>query len=405
MFKPSPFMLSGLAAHLGLAEPASATPAQLAGWEPAPEAGRLAKVYIEATTHCNLACRTCVRNGWDESLGHMPLDLYEALIDQLRSCPGPLTLVFAGYGEPTFHPHFLEMLRLAKDLGARVEIVTNGVLLDQAMAHRLADLAVDRVWFSIDGLTPDRYAAIRRGGRLDVLSDHIRQLYTVRQRNWASVPEIGMVFVAMKSNIDQLPDLYRLAATVRATDVLVTNLLPHTPDMVNEILYRRSLGMGRYAHSPEIPQVHLPRLDLDGVTSPPVLALLRHAASVTLAGADLAGDSERCPFVQDNATAVRWDGRVSPCPPLLHSHPVWVAKRWKHIEHASFGNIAETALGEIWAGEDYRTFRNRVRNFTFSPCASCGGCELAVDNVADCMGNTFPTCGGCLWAQGIVRCP
>jgi hypothetical protein len=23
----------------------------------------------------------------------------------------------------------------------------------------------------------------------------------------------------------------------------------------------------------------------------------------------------------------------------------------------------------------------------------------------DCYGNTFPACGGCLWAQGVIQCP
>ncbi len=32
---------------------------------------RLAKVYIEPTNRCNLDCRTCIRNVWDESLGFM----------------------------------------------------------------------------------------------------------------------------------------------------------------------------------------------------------------------------------------------------------------------------------------------------------------------------------------------
>jgi bifunctional DNA-binding transcriptional regulator/antitoxin component of YhaV-PrlF toxin-antitoxin module len=31
----------------------------------------LAKVYIEPTNCCNLECRTCIRNSWDEPLGRM----------------------------------------------------------------------------------------------------------------------------------------------------------------------------------------------------------------------------------------------------------------------------------------------------------------------------------------------
>jgi dihydroorotate dehydrogenase subfamily 1 len=38
-------------------------------------------------------------------------------------------------------------------------------------------------------------------------------------------------------------------------------------------------------------------------------------------------------------------------------------------------------------------------------CTSCGACELMNNNEEDCFGNKFPTCGGCLWAQGVIQCP
>jgi MoaA/NifB/PqqE/SkfB family radical SAM enzyme len=388
--------------------PASATsPARRTGVE----ANRLTRVYVEITTRCNLTCRTCVRNGWDEPLGQMPLALFRSLIEQLRASiqlhesGEPLTLVFAGYGEPTVHPDLLEMLRLSKDLGARVEMVTNGTRVDTAMARRLIDLGADRVWFSVDAVTPERYAAIRRGGQLAEVSDHIRQLYHERLRARRILPEIGLAFVAMRSNVDELPGLYRLAMAVHASDLLVTNLLPHTPDMLDEILYRRSIGMGHYSQSNEVPRVHLPRMDFDETTGAPLLALLGHADNLDLAGADPAGQSDYCPFVQGGATAIRWDGQVSPCSPLLHAHPVFVASRWKQVKHASYGSIAEQPLAEIWASERYAAFRRKVQVFDFAPCVFCGGCGLDESNEEDCKGNSFPVCGGCLWAQGIVRCP
>jgi MoaA/NifB/PqqE/SkfB family radical SAM enzyme len=33
----------------------------------------LRKIYVEPTNACNLACRTCVRNSWDEPEGFMAL--------------------------------------------------------------------------------------------------------------------------------------------------------------------------------------------------------------------------------------------------------------------------------------------------------------------------------------------
>jgi hypothetical protein len=54
---------------------------------------------------------------------------------------------------------------------------------------------------------------------------------------------------------------------------------------------------------------------------------------------------------------------------------------------------------------EHLSFRDRVQDFDFAECTICGSCDLAEKNEEDCIGNTFPTCGGCLWAQGVVQCP
>src|SRR5271157_4644953 len=67
------------------------------------------KVYVEATTLCNLSCATCIRNAWDEPMGHMPLARYRRLLEGLPPSPRrPITIAFAGFGEPLVHPDFLE---------------------------------------------------------------------------------------------------------------------------------------------------------------------------------------------------------------------------------------------------------------------------------------------------------
>lgn len=46
-----------------------------------------------------------------------------------------------------------------------------------------------------------------------------------------------------------------------------------------------------------------------------------------------------------------------------------------------------------------------MQSFACPPHAFCGGCDLSAANVEDCIGDEFPVCGDCLWAQGMVRCP
>jgi hypothetical protein len=44
----------------------------------------LAKVYIEPTNRCNLECRTCMRNVWEEPLGQMSSETFSRIIGGLK---------------------------------------------------------------------------------------------------------------------------------------------------------------------------------------------------------------------------------------------------------------------------------------------------------------------------------
>ncbi|NLD50353.1 MAG: hypothetical protein GX660_24705 [Clostridiaceae bacterium] len=101
-----------------------------------------------------------------------------------------------------------------------------------------------------------------------------------------------------------------------------------------------------------------------------------------------------------------WDGNVSPCMGLLHSYKNYFPNGIeRNVTAYSLGDIRVSSLKEIWNSQAYYEFRNKVDEFDFSPCLHCGTCSLAETNKEDCFGNTFPTCGGCLWAQGIIQCP
>jgi len=70
------------------------------------------------------------------------------------------------------------------------------------------------------------------------------------------------------------------------------------------------------------------------------------------------------------------------------------------------GLVAFNAIFHIWNSKEYREFRERVQAFEISPCHLCGGgCHYLENNRGDCFGNTFPACGGCLWAKEIIQCP
>src|SRR5574341_1054937 len=109
----------------------------------------------------NLSCQMCVRNAWHEPPGGMDRSMFEGLLDQLRAFPDRPALHLGGYGEPTFHPDFVEMVQRAKAAGLRVEVTTNGTLLTPQVVSALLEAELDRLVVSIDG------AADRKSTRLN----------------------------------------------------------------------------------------------------------------------------------------------------------------------------------------------------------------------------------------------
>ena len=157
----------------------------------------LKKLYIEPTNQCNLTCRTCIRNTWDEPLGQMSKTTFKNIIKSLKRFSLLPTVIFGGFGEPLHHPQIADMVAQVKALGAPVELITNGTLLHEKLSRDLMAAGIDVLWLSLDGATPESYADVRLGALLpEVISNVSRMRYST----WAyEYPQfhLGVVFVAM----------------------------------------------------------------------------------------------------------------------------------------------------------------------------------------------------------------
>ena len=363
------------------------------------------KLYIEPTNQCNLQCRTCMRNAWTESLGQMRPDTFSRIVAGLRAWSPRPSVFFGGLGEPLSHPDIVPMVAEIKALGATVELITNGTLLDEEMSRGLIESGLDRLWVSLDGARPESYTDVRLGATLPQVIANLVRFRDLRVPVHLPTPEIGIAFVAMQRNITDLPALLRLGRRLGAMHFLVTNILPYTREMQGEALYQSALTAMPYLSSPWAPHLDLPKMDINQLTGGPLFEVLRGEQTVALSGSDLSSENNRCPFIRAGAGAVGWDGRFSPCLPLLHEHTSYQRHRERTSKPYVVGNIHHTPLPDLWQTPEHLAFRERVQAFDFSPCTFCGGCEFSATNEEDCYGNAFPTCGGCLWAQGIIRCP
>jgi MoaA/NifB/PqqE/SkfB family radical SAM enzyme len=365
----------------------------------------LAKLYAEPTNRCNIECRTCMRQGWDTELGKMSDETFERILGSVAKISPRPTVFFGGIGEPLFHPGTIDMVGRAKATGATVELITNGILLNEERARGLIAAGLDTLWVSIDGASPESYADVRLGAELPTVLENMKRFRKLRPPAHRPKPVIGIAFVAMKRNLDDLPKVLALGRSLGAKLFMVSNVLPHTEEMAQETLYNRVLSDIAYLPSAWLPEVNLPKMEMNETTRTPFFEALNRKLNVTYAGNNFGGANDVCVFIESGSLAIGWDGSVSPCPPLLYNH-VQYLNGWRRLSKRHIvGDVGQVDLLSIWRDPEYVAYRERVQSFAFPPCTFCGGCDLLDSNEEDCLGNEFPVCGGCLWAQAVIRCP
>lgn len=344
----------------------------------------LSKVYLELTNRCNLSCSICFRRVWDESPRDMSAELFERLAADLLGMGTVKSVVLGGMGEPTCAP----LLARALAMLARyhLTLTTNGLDIDDALLAAVVS-SVDQLVISMDGLH-ERFASIR-GAELQRVLETIARLNQLKAKHAASRPQLALQLVISRDSIDDIFNLVDLAGRLNVQVLMVSNLIPQTPENAPKILY------SRYENR-----------DMALLFRKLVSYAGRKGVSLQLPHYQLKTE-RRCSFVDAGATLVGADGEVFPCYRFSHSYREYVFGRAKTVLKHSFGNVGEESLGTIWESPSYASFRGSVRHNLYPSCIDCelaDGCDMVRDTSTDCYAGT-PSCADCLWARKIAYCP
>ncbi|WP_295159004.1 radical SAM protein [uncultured Brachyspira sp.] len=193
------------------------------------------RLVLELTNACNLKCIMCGRDEAEFNPTVFKLD-YLKKMEHLLYTIEEVTLF--GWGEPTMHPNFIDILKYLNDFPVRKYFVTNGMRLDK-IKNALFDYRVDIMAISLDGAKAETNDRIRYGGNFDIIIKNIRDIVKEKKERNLNYPYMNFVMALMDSNIEELPKLIELAFDIGLEEVKGVYLTVFTDSLLNETLYNK----------------------------------------------------------------------------------------------------------------------------------------------------------------------
>ncbi|HEY1377114.1 MAG TPA: radical SAM protein [Gemmataceae bacterium] len=307
-------------------------------------------LQVEPVGQCNLRCRMCPIPFRQDGPPYGPpafmaFDTFTALLDQF---PDLEELQLQGLGEPMMHPRLFDMVAYAARRVKRVSTNSNMTLLNPTRAERCVTSGLTELHVSIDGATAATYEYIRVRAHFNQVIANVELLRDTKRRLGSDTPWLRMVVVAMRQNLDEFPDLVRLARRLGIDTVFVQHLC-------------HDFGES------SLPEQYRPMRDF--VAGETLLAedpgrIDRAFAAARTAAAELGVDlrlpnprpkshppgtpgPDRCDWPWRGAY-VSYDGRAMPC--CMIATP----------DRVNFGNMADHGAAAVWNGADYHEFRDRL---------------------------------------------
>jgi cyclic pyranopterin phosphate synthase len=354
------------------AEKISLHPRRVAAWLDAQDDWNKAKeifpIYVEVSPvgYCNHECTFC---GVDYMLDRpdkpmLKPAVMKAMISSFGE-HGVLSVMFAGAGEPLLYKPLADVILHADEANVDTSITTNGVLLTEAFARKaFTSKRLRWIKVSINAGDRDSYAAIHRTkpedfdkvlGNLEVAARIKREL--------GSAVSLGAQMVA-------LPETY---GAQRANPLVRVKYPSNVPTAENLVRRCRDAGLDYIVIKPY--SQHLMSEEtrvyegtsygdaeawtraLESLATPTFEVVVR---SKTMASAE---STERG-YSRCHATPYVWayveaDGEVWGCSAYLGRSE---GGRQFGDDRFRYGNVNETAFGDIWRGERRKRNWEYVRN-------------------------------------------
>jgi len=142
---------------------------------------KLPKLDLNITNRCNFRCTHCAFDSGVIQMSELTLGELEKILRETRALGGERFDITGG--EPLVRDDVEDIIRMGKGLGYKIELVTNGSLLNKEKLRKFKELGLDAIAISLDGSNTEVYNRIRRRDK----ETFERVLDTIREAKKAGV--------------------------------------------------------------------------------------------------------------------------------------------------------------------------------------------------------------------------
>ena len=323
-------------------------------------------MLVELTHRCPLRCPYCSNPIELERRGQeLDTAAWRDVLDQAAAL-GVLQVHFSG-GEPTARPDLEDLVEHAAGLGLYTNLITAGVLLDEARVGRLAAAGLDHVQLSFQDSAPaesDRIAGYQGGYRRKIAA-----------AGWIRAAGLPLTLNAPvhRHNIEHLEAIIELAVELGAERIEVAHVQYYGWGLKNRAALIPTRA--QLARATEVVEAATERLKGVLVFDYVVPDYYAHRPKACMGG------------WARQFLNVTPSGKVLPC----HAAET--------IPGLAFERVSERGLAEIWA-DSPAFLRFRGTDWMPEPCASCerreidwGGCRCQALAILGDAAQTDPACG------------
>ncbi|WP_215766551.1 pyrroloquinoline quinone biosynthesis protein PqqE [Gluconobacter cerinus] len=320
-------------------------------------------LLAELTHRCPLACPYC-SNPLDLERKAAELDTagWRRVLEQAAEM-GVLQVHFSG-GEPMARPDLVELVTLARKLNLYTNLITSGILLDEAKLDALDKAGLDHIQLSFQDVTEE--GAERIGG---LKGAQPRKLKAARLIQASGIP-MTLNFVVHRENVARIPQMFELARQLGAGRV--------------EIAHTQYYGWGLKNRDALLPS----REQLEESTRAVEAEREKGGLAIDYVTPDYHADRPK-PCMGgwgQRFVNISPSGRVLPC----HAAEI--------IPNVTFPNVRDESLAEIWNNSH---LFNMFRGTEWMPeaCRACdrkeidwGGCRCQALALTGNAANMDPVC-------------